>query len=235
MAPQRQILVIEDDYSIREMLVRMLGRHGFGVTTAPDAMHGLREAFRMHPDAIILDVMMPHMDGFEACKRLREMTDTPILFLTGQATKTDDVVKGLNLGADEYMTKPFRIEELISRLSVCLRRSAGRSEDGGDVISPAPSIYLDCTRHELTLGDRSLYLPPKEFEVLRLLMRHAGRVLTLDAILSQVWGPERLGETNLVKQYIYQLRRRIEPDPKEPLYLHSVRGGGYYFYAGDGS
>jgi DNA-binding response OmpR family regulator len=211
----------------------MLSRKGFIVVTASDAMQGLREAYKSHPDVIILDVMMPKMDGFEACRRLREMTDTPILFLTGQATTTDDVVKGLNLGADEYMTKPFRSDELISRLFVCLRRGAGRSEERSDYISLTPSICLDCARHELILGNRSVYLPPREFEVLRLLMHHAGRVLSLDAILAQVWGPERIGETGLVKQYIYQLRQRIEPNPQEPIYLHSVRGGGYYFFAGD--
>ena len=138
MAQQWRVLVIEDESDIRKMLALMLSRKGFSVVTASDAMQGLREAYKSRPDVIILDVMMPKMDGFEACRRLREMTDTPILFLTGQATTTDDVVKGLNLGADEYMTKPFRSDELISRLWVCLRRGAGRSEERSDFISLTP-------------------------------------------------------------------------------------------------
>lgn len=229
MYRQDRVLVIEDDNNIRTMLELMLTRAGYEVLCAPDALKGLREAYRARPDAIILDIMLPDMDGFEACQRLREMTDTPILFLTGAATATGDIVKGLQLGADEYMTKPFSFEELGARLSVCLRQH--REVDAADVdcLCPHPSVYLDCERHELVLDGQVCYLPPKEFEVLRLLVRHANRVLSQDAILAHVWGPERIGELALVKQYIYQLRKKIEPDSRVPTYIHSVRGGGYYF------
>jgi two-component system, OmpR family, KDP operon response regulator KdpE len=228
-----RVLVIEDDPSIREMIEMMLVKAGYDVVAAEDAVAGLRLAYQTHPHAIILDVMMPEMDGFEACRRLREMTDAPILFLTGKATTADDAAKGLDLGADEYMTKPFKYVELLSRLRVILRRADTISGAGHKYLSPTPSVLLDCARRELTIGDRHIYLRPKEFEVLEVLMHFAGRVLTTDAILHHVWGPERVGDPNLVKQYIYQLRQKIEVDPQEPHYLQSIPGGGYYFSTSD--
>lgn len=230
---QFRILAIEDDPEMREMLEMILMAEGFEVVLAHDALTGLRAAYQTHPDAILLDVMMPNMDGFEACRRLREMTDVPILFVTGKATGMKDVVRGFSIGADDYLTKPFDRSELISRLNARLRRSSDRANNDIEYISPAASVILNCSRHELVIGDRSIYLGPKEFEVMRHLIRHTGKVLSRDAILAQVWGPERVGEPDLVKQYIYRLRRKIEPDPDSPRYLHSVRGEGYYFDVGD--
>jgi len=234
-SPQQpyRVLVIEDDPGILAMIEMMLRKGGYEVVSAPDALVGLRVAYQTHPHAIILDVMMPEMDGFEACRRLREMTNAPILFLTGKATTADDAARGLDLGADEYMTKPFRFVELLSRLRACLRR-AETSEDGDNrFVCPAPSVFLDCARRELTIEGRHIYLRPKEFEVLEVLMHFAGRVLAPDAILLRVWGPERVGDPGLVKQYIYQLRQKIEVDPQEPRYIQSIPGGGYYFAASD--
>ncbi len=225
----QQILVIEDEADVRNLLQLMLSEHGFRVLTASDALTGLRLAYEHRPDAIILDVMMPGMDGFEACRRLREMTDTPILLLTGQRTSTEDIVKGLELGADEYMTKPFKMAELISRLRVSLRRVSACSDGSSQYLFPAPSVVLDCGRHELTVGEQVISLSPSEFEVLRVLVRHTDHVLSPNAILAQAWGPQRVGDTDLIKQYIYQLRQKIEPDPSEPQYIHTVRGEGYYF------
>jgi len=137
------------------MILVMLRKGGYEVYSAPDALSGLRTAYQTRPHAIILDVMMPEMDGFEACRRLREMTDAPILFLTGKATTADDVVKGLDLGADEYMTKPFRFAELLSRLRVCLRRADSSPDGDAKYISPTPSVILDCARRELTINGRA--------------------------------------------------------------------------------
>jgi len=214
------------------MLRIMLTAEGFDVVLAQDALSGLRAAYQTHPDAILLDVMMPNVDGFEACRRLREMTDVPIIFVTAKGT-IEDVVRGFSVGADDYVVKPFNSSELISRIVACLRRAGERAGEGAEVLFPAASVMLDCGRHELVIGNRTVYLTPKEFEVLRLLVRHAGKVLSKDAILSRVWGPERIGEPDLVKQYIYRLRRKIEPDPDSPRYLHTVRGGGYYFDVDD--
>ncbi len=224
-----KVLVIEDETEMLEMLQILLTGEGFDVIPAQDALSGLRAAYKERPDAIIMDVMMPHMDGFEGCRRLREMTDAPIILLTGKATSPDDIVQGLALGADDYVVKPFNSSELVGRLRACLRRTQMQPEREPEYLSPAPSIVLDCGRHELTIEGRTIYLCPKEFQVLRLLIRHTGEVLSRDAILAQVWGADRVGEPDLVKQYIYRLRRKIESDPHSPRYIHSVRGEGYYF------
>lgn len=233
MQRQFRVLIIDDEPEILEMLEILLVAEGFEVVTAQDALSGLRAAYQAHPDAILLDVMMPTMDGFEACRRLREMTEVPILFLTGKAKGTDDVVHGFGLGADDYLTKPFDRSELVSRLTARLRRAGDHIENEVEYISPTGSVILNCSRHELVIGDRSVYLGPKEFEVVRLLIRHTGKVISRNAILAQVWGPERVGEPDLVKQYIYRLRQKIEIDPTVPQFIHSVRGEGYYFDVGD--
>jgi two-component system response regulator RegX3 len=233
MQQQFRVLVIEDEPDMREMIEIILAGEGFDVVMAQDAVAGLRAAYQTHPDAILLDVMMPKMDGFETCRRLREMTDAPILFVTGKATEMDDIVRGFSLGADDYLTKPFNPTELVSRLNARLRRTGSRAANETDYISPAASVILNCSRHELVLGSRSIYLGPKEFEVMQLLVRHTGKVLSRDAILAQVWGPERIGEPDLVKQYIYRLRQKVEPDPTVPRYIHSVRGEGYFFDIAD--
>jgi len=232
MRRQFRILVVDDHPNVLAMLQAMLTAEGFDVVAAQDALTGLRAAYETHPDAILLDVMMPKVDGFEACRRLREMTDVPIIFVTAKGT-IEDVVRGLSIGADDYVVKPFDRSELISRLTACLRRAGERTDDESDFLFPAASIMLDCDRHELVIGSRTVYLTPKEFEVLRLLARHAGKVLSTDAILTRVWGPEWIGEPDLVKQYIYRLRQKIEPNPSSPQYLHTVRGGGYYFDSAD--
>jgi DNA-binding response OmpR family regulator len=231
MQRQFRLLIIDDEPEILEMLEILLVAEGFDIITAQDALSGLRAAYQAHPDAILLDVMMPSMDGFEVCRRLREMTDVPIIFLTGKAKGTEEVVRGFSLGADDYLTKPFDRSELVSRITARLRRSGEHIETEVEYISPTASVILNCSRHELVLGERSVYLGPKEFEVIRLMIRHAGKVLSRNAILAQVWGPERVGEPDLVKQYIYRLRQKIEPDPNSPQFIHSVRGEGYYFDA----
>lgn len=210
----------------------ILGAEGLEILTAQDALSGLRMAYQHHPDVILLDVVMPEVDGFEVCRRLREMTDVPIIFVTARGT-IEDVVRGFSLGADDYIVKPFDRSELISRLFACLRRAGEREDRQLEVLFPAASVMLDCGRHELVIGNRTVYLTPKEFEVLRLLIQHAGRVLSPDAILTRVWGPERIGEPDLVKQYIYRLRRKIEPDPRSPRYIRTVRGSGYFFDSED--
>lgn len=226
---KQRILVIEDEVDVRVLLEHILEKHDYEVLTASDALSGLRLAFQQHPDAVIVDVMLGEIDGFEACRRLREMTDTPILFLTGQRTSSADIVKGLELGADDYMTKPFDAAELVTRLRVCLRRTGKPERGDSQYLFPAPTIVLDCGRHELIIDGQTVYLSPSEFEVLELLVRHANHTLSPNAILAQVWGPERVGDSGLVKQYIYQLRQKIEPDPSKPTYIQTIRGEGYYF------
>jgi two-component system, OmpR family, KDP operon response regulator KdpE len=229
-----RILVVDDDPTILEMIESMLVKAGFDVVSARDALAGLRAAYQTRPHAVILDVMMPEMDGYEMCDRLREMTDAPIIFLTGKAMSAEDVVKGFDLGADEYLLKPFKHAELLSRLKACLRRQADSDRElAGKYLCPTQSVILNCARRELTVGERQVYLRPKEYEVLEVLMHYAGRVLSHDAILHRVWGSERVGDPGLVKQYIYQLRQKIETNPQDPHYIQSIPGGGYYFATSD--
>ncbi len=232
MARKLRVLVVDDQLEMLEMLKLILTAAGFEVMPAVDGPSGLRCAYQHHPDAILLDVMMPGMDGFEVCRRMRDLTEVPIIFVTAKAN-IEDIVAGFAAGADDYLVKPFHQVELVTRLTAALRRSVERSGEKEQVIFPSPSMMLDCDRHELEVGGRKVYLTPIEFKVLRLLMQHAGRVLSADAILSRIWGPEYIGEPDLVKQYIYRLRRKIEPDPNTPRYIHTVRGEGYYFEPGE--
>lgn len=232
MRQQFTVLAVEDEPGQLEILRLMLNDEGFNTIVAQDGLAGLRAAYQYQPDAILLDVMMPDMDGFEVCRRLREMTEVPIIFLTAKGT-LEDIVLGLSLGADDYLVKPFERSELIGRLMACLRRSKERTDKDNDLIFATDSIMLDCGRHELVIDKQIVYLTPKEFQVLRLLIRHVGKVLSTNAILARVWGGEHVGEPDLVKQCIYRLRQKIEQDPKFPRYLHTVWGEGYYFDTGD--
>ena len=222
------VLVVDDDANVLTMLRIMLTQKGFDVVTAEDGLTGLRSAYETHPDAILLDVMMPEMDGFETCRRLREFTDVPIIFVTAKGT-IEDIVYGLSLGADDYLVKPFNHAELVARLTTSLRRGAKQAENEGNSLVPDDSMTLDCDRHEMLIGNRTVYLTPKEFEVLRLLIHFTGKVLSVNTILTKVWGSSWVGEPDLVKQYIYRLRQKIEQDPEAPRYLHTVRGEGYCF------
>ncbi len=224
------VLVIDDDIDILRMLKLALTTSGFEATLAVSGLDGLRRAYETHPDAIILDVMMPMHDGFETCRRLREMTDVPIIFLTAKGT-VDDIVRGLALGADDYVIKPFNKKELISRLVACLRRAANKEESPDILVFTQGAFVLDRSRRHAVVNGEIVHLTPTEFEVLDYLVRHAGRVLSRDAILTRVWGPEYLGETELVKQFIYRLRQKIEADPRNPRFIHTVPSTGYFFEA----
>ena len=226
------ILIIDDDVDILRMLKLALTGNGFDVTMAASGLDGLRRAYEIHPDAIILDVMMPMHDGFEICRRLREMTEVPIIFLTARGT-VDDIVRGLALGADDYVTKPFNEKELISRLVASLRRAANKDETPDILVFTQGAFVLDRSRRHAVVGGKIVHLTPTEFEVLDYLVHHAGKVLSRDAILTRVWGPEYLGETELVKQFIYRLRQKIEATPRKPRFIHTVPSTGYFFEVED--
>ncbi|MFL7810758.1 MAG: response regulator transcription factor [Anaerolineae bacterium] len=229
MKQQFRVLVIDDNREMLEMMEVMLGHEGFHVVAAADPLTGLRAVYQEHPDAVVLDVMMPQMDGFEVCRRIRELTDVPVLLYTGKAREPEDVVHGFSVGADDYLVKPFRPSELVSRLFARLRSSSESRTEARAYVSPDASIILNVDRRELTLKDETIYLPPKEFKVLEVLLRHAGQVISTNAILLQVWGPDHVGQTDLVKQCVYRLRKKIELDPGMPRLIHSVRSEGYYF------
>ena len=229
MNPKPRILIIEDELDMLDMLEVLLDAEGFDVVKAQDPLSGLRAVYQERPDAILLDVMMPKIDGFEVCRRVREMTDAPVVFLTGKATRTEDIVRGFSAGADDYVTKPFGHAELFGRLRACLRRAGNTVDKETKYLCPSSSFVLDCGRHELMIENQSIYLCPKEFQILELLVRHAGQVLSRETILAQVWGSDQPGEPDLIRQYIYRLRKKIETDLNSPRYIHSVRSEGYYF------
>jgi DNA-binding response OmpR family regulator len=229
MAGRIRVLVIEDEYKTLELLALRLQEDGFEVLKATSGTVGLKIAYESHPDAIILDVMMPGMDGFEVCRRLRDMTDAVILFGTARG-QIEDIVHGLQLGADDYIVKPYAYQELRARLTACLRRRH-TAEKPAPVLGASGAVFwlTDPSRREVFIDGRIVQLTPKEFELFRYLAKNQGKVLSTDAILANVWGPEYAGERSLVKQYIYRLRCKLEPDSSEPRCIFTLRGSGYMF------
>jgi len=228
--PELRVLAIDDEPEMLILLETMLTRRGFEVVVAPDPHSGLRAAYRTHPDAILLDVMMPGMDGFDVCRRLRLVTDAPVLFVTA----LDDLSRlkqGFALGAADYIVKPFRPSELVSRLMASIRHA--QEADGREprALFVGDSVMLDCNREEVTIDGRVVRLTPIEFEIMKLLVRHPGTVFSTDSLLTRVWGPDRVGDPDLVKHYIYQLRQKIEPHPESPRYIRTIHGRGYYLDA----
>jgi len=221
-----KILVVEDSPSIIDALEYGLGTEGFKVVTATDGERSLVLFDRERPDLVLLDLMLPDLSGTEVCKRIRATSSVPIIILTAKDTEVDKVV-GLELGADDYVTKPFSMRELVARVRAVLRR--GREQEATDTTTAveANGIRIDSERHEVLVRGKRIELPPKEFALLRLLVRNAGRVLTRDVLIERVWGPDYVGDTKTLDVHIKRLRGRIEPDPKEPVLIITIRGVGY--------
>ena len=223
-------MVIDDDVTLSNLLCMLFETDGYQIASAASGPAGLKLAQEMEPDAIILDIMMPGMSGYEVCRRLRERTDAVIIFVSVKGT-TEDIVRGLQMGADDYVVKPYTYQELSNRMLACLRRR----EPGKlpPVLKASQDLMLvtDPDRRLIFMNDREAQLTPTEFEVLKYMMKHQGKVLSTDAILANAWGPEYLGERELVKQFIYRLRNKLEPDPRKPQYILTVRGSGYVFEA----
>jgi two-component system, OmpR family, alkaline phosphatase synthesis response regulator PhoP len=221
-----RILVVDDEPHIVELVRYNLTQHGFDVSVAYDGHDALEKARREVPDLVILDLMLPYVDGLEVCRHLRRDTTVPILMLTAKDSEQDRVL-GLELGADDYVTKPFSPRELVARVRAILRRTArdaGQTEESpitvGDlVLEPAP--------HEVRLGGRLIELTAKEFSLLRLLMSHPNQVFTRDFLLENIWGYEYFGSTRTVDMHVSRLREKIEDDPESPRYIMTVRGVGY--------
>lgn len=224
---KERILAIDDDRQLLELLRMALEREGFDVLTCDNGMDGLKVAYREHPDLVLLDVMLPQMDGFEVSRRLQELSDVPIIMLTALASK-NDVVRGLTQGAGDYVTKPFHIPELVARIRIALRRGpAGRSEKKDSHLQNGP-LCIDMTRHTTTVYGKSVNLTPTEFRLLVYLARNAGRVIPHRTLLMQVWGPEFAGQTEYLHLYMRYLRQKIERDPGEPELIKTERGIGYF-------
>lgn len=230
----QKILIIEDDETLNSILKYNLEKEGYRVITAFDGLQGLKFARDENPDLIILDLMLPKMDGLEVCRILRKDITVPIIMLTAKAEEIDKIV-GLELGADDYMTKPFSIRELLARVRAMMRRSEiGKKADQEGSISEAQVIRagnfeIDLSRHSVLNGAEQISLNPKEFDLLVFLMRNEGQVFSRDTLLEKVWGYDFAGDTRTVDVHIRWLRQKIEDDPNSPKFLVTVRGVGYKF------
>jgi two-component system OmpR family response regulator len=224
-----QVLVVDDEPNIRELVQVALKFHGCSVTTAGTGKAALRHAESDRPDLIVLDVMLPDMDGFEVCRRLRAAgNEVPVIFLTARDTSSDTVT-GLALGGDDYVTKPFSVESLVARVRAVLRRASrtaqGDQRDADSEILRAGDVELDEGRWTVHRGGVPVELSPTEFRLLAYLMRHQGRVLTRAQLLENVWGWDYAGESQIVETYVSYLRRKL--DPLGPPMIHTQRGVGY--------
>jgi len=209
MTPARKILIIEDERDILDLVTHYLEKEGFRVRTAGDGPAGWSAALRDRPDLIILDLMLPGMDGLELCRKIRADASTaltPVMMLTAKAEETDRVV-GLELGADDYLTKPFSPKELVARVKALLRRAERREDDGKPVSYGA--LRMDPVRHEVWLGEQEVFLTAKEFGLLEQLLRNRGRVLTRDALLNSVWGYDYHGTTRTVDVHIRRVKQKL--------------------------
>jgi two-component system response regulator RegX3 len=221
------ILVVEDEESFRDALQYMLTREGFDVTLAPNGAEGMKLFDAKHPDLVLLDLMLPEVSGTEVCKYIRTKSNTPVIMLTAKDTEIDKVV-GLELGADDYVTKPFSTRELLARIRAVMRRGGDVEIDAIGAIEGGP-IRMDVERHTLLVNGDSVPMPLKEFELLEFLMRNSGRVLTRGQLMDRVWGSNYVGDGKTLDVHIKRIRSKIEPDPANPVYLTTIRGLGYRF------
>jgi two-component system response regulator RegX3 len=221
-----RLLVIEDEASISDPLSYMLEREGFEVAVAATGPAGLEEFARSGADLVLLDLMLPGLSGTEVCRTLRQTSAVPIIMLTARDSEVDKVV-GLELGADDYVTKPFSHRELVARIRAVLRRGADSDEGGGTAVLEAGPVRMDVDRHKVSVAGEPVQLPLKEFELLELLLRNAGRVLTRQQLIDRVWGADYVGDTKTLDVHVKRLRAKLEPDPGSPRYLLTVRGLGY--------
>ena len=224
------VLVVEDEENLLTALTYNLEREGYTVLTAEDGQAALELARRHTPDLIILDVMLPELDGFEVCRILRRESEVPILMLTAKGEEIDRVV-GLELGADDYVTKPFSTRELMVRVRNMLRRTSmvsAATHDAPNVLA-AGDLVIDLVSHTVRRDGEPIYCRPREFDLLSLLMANKGRALSRDEILDRLWGHDYIGDTRTVDVHVRWLREKIEPEPASPRRIVTVRGFGYRF------
>ena len=233
MADPPLILVVDDEQSYRDALAVALQREGFLVETAADGPEAIARFEAARPSLVLLDVMLPKISGIDVCRELRSRSRVPIIMVTAKTGEIDAVV-GLEVGADDYITKPFRLRELIARVRAALRRSPTdvAPVDDGDVVLEIDEVRLDAGRHEVFVRGMPVALPLKEFELLELLMANAGRVLTRDTLIDRVWGPNYFGDTKTLDVHIKRLRSKIESNPAQPSRIVTVRGVGYRYERG---
>jgi len=223
-----RVLVVEDELSYRETLAYMLGREGFEVIEAADGTEGLAAYDRSGADIVLLDLMMPGLPGTEVCRQLRQRGPVPVIMLTARDSEIDKVV-GLELGADDYVTKPFSHRELVARIRAVLRR--GQDVELVPDVVEAGGVRMDVERHQVAVDGQPVRLALKEFELLEMLLRNAGRVMTRGQLIDRIWGADYVGDTKTLDVHVKRLRAKLETDPGNPEHLLTVRGLGYKFEA----
>jgi two-component system, OmpR family, response regulator RegX3 len=226
-AQATRVVVVEDEQSISDPLRSALEREGYRVEVATTGAAGLEAVRRDEPDVVLLDLMLPDIDGRDVCRTIRSSSRVPIIMLTARGLETDRVV-GLELGADDYLVKPFGMAELIARIRAVLRRSANDAVPAGDVIEIG-DVRLDARMRSATRGAEPLDLPRREFDLLHLLMANAGTVLARQKLMDDVWGVDWFGSTKTLDVHVAGLRRRLGDDAQESRYIHTVRGVGFRF------
>ena len=221
------VLIVEDEESLADPLAFLLRKEGFDVTVVADGPSALAEFDRSGADIVLLDLMLPGMSGTDVCKQLRTKSSVPVIMVTARDSEIDKVV-GLELGADDYVTKPYSARELIARIRAVLRRGGEVPDDGLEIgILEAGPVRMDVERHTVSVNGTSITLPLKEFDLLEYLLRNSGRVLTRGQLIDRVWGVDYVGDTKTLDVHVKRLRSKIEPDPANPKHLITVRGLGY--------
>jgi two-component system response regulator RegX3 len=231
--PSTTVLVVEDEESFVEALTVGLKREGFRVQVARDGAEALDVFDVVQPDLVLLDVMLPKVSGIDVCRELRRRSQVPIIMVTAKGAEIDTVV-GLEVGADDYVTKPYRLRELVARMRAVLRRRAAGAAAAADLSGEAMTVgdvTLDPERHEVLIRGEAVALPLKEFELLELLLANAGRVLTRETLIDRVWGTDYVGDTKTLDVHVKRLRTKVEPDPSQPARIVTIRGLGYKYEA----
>jgi len=224
-----RILLVEDEDSFSDPLSYLLGKEGYEVTVADDGLKALAEFDRNGADLVLLDLMLPGASGTEVCRELRAKSNVPIIMLTAKDSEIDKVV-GLELGADDYVTKPYSSRELLARVRAVLRRNV-EAESFDESILEAGGVRIDVERHVVSVRGEELSMPLKEFELLEILVRNSGRVMTRGQLIDRIWGEDYVGDTKTLDVHVKRLRAKVEENPSEPQLLTTVRGLGYKFEA----
>jgi two-component system, OmpR family, response regulator RegX3 len=222
------ILVVEDEASLAESVRYNLEREGFRVAVAADGRAGLERFRADSPTLVVLDLMLPEMSGLDLCRLIREESHVPIIMLTAKDAEADKVA-GLELGADDYVTKPFSMRELMSRVRAQLRRAGMATAFAGNEVLSGGPVVLDPERHEVRVRGDLVALPPKEFSLLHLLLARKGRLVTRRFMLEEIWGPDYFGDTKTLDVHVKRVREKVEDDPRKPQHIQTVRGLGYKF------
>ena len=225
-----KILIVEDEEALSDPLAFLLGREGFQTIVVDNGLDALPVFDREGADLVLLDVMLPGMSGMEVCRKLREVSSVPIIMLTAKDSELDKVL-GLELGADDYVTKPYSARELIARIRAVLRRRSAETDSATESVLQGGPVRMDIDRHVVTVNGEEISMPLKEFELLEILLRNVGRVMTRGQLIEHVWGADYVGDTKTLDVHIKRLRSKIEPQASSPRYVVTVRGLGYKFEA----